>query len=172
MTIQEENRMNLTRLAVAVGALAIAGAIGCGTGAPAHPDPTTTAPSAPQITRPTTTAPATDPTTTPPASPADLVKPISAEQRNATRTATDYLDGGQGFSRTGLIDQLKFEGYSAKASKAAVDSLHADWNAQAALTAKNYLDGQAFSRKGLIDQLEFEGYTHTQAVYGVGKAGL
>lgn len=98
-------------------------------------------------------------------------KPISAEQRNAIRSAEDYLNG-QSFSRKGLIGQLQYEGYSAANATAAVDSLRIDWNAQAVLVAQNYLDGQAFSRKGLIAQLEYEGFSHAQAVHGVDGAGL
>jgi hypothetical protein len=101
--------------------------------------------------------------------PTKTVKPISAEQRNATSKAVDYLDD-QAFSRKGLIDQLKFEGYSAKASTAAVDSLKVDWNAQAVAKAKDYLSDQSFSRSGLRDQLEFEGFTSEQAAHGVLKA--
>jgi hypothetical protein len=97
--------------------------------------------------------------------------PISVEQQNATEQASSYLDG-QAFSRKGLISQLKYEGYSVKASTAAVDSLHVNWNEQAALKAASYLDGQSFSRSGLISQLKYEGFTAAQAAYGVKKAGL
>jgi len=57
----------------------------------------------------------------------------------------------------------------------AVDHLNVDWNAQAVAKAKEYLSMQHFSRKGLIHQLESaygEQFTHSQAVYGVTKAGL
>jgi hypothetical protein len=156
-------------VAVIVGMALALGAVACGGGSPSDigkgPMETTqiggTASPLPPTSQPTVDVPV--PTKT---------KAISAEQRNAIRTAQDYLDGGNGFSRKGLIDQLKFEGYSTKVSTAAVDSLHADWNAQAALTAKSYLDGQGFSKKALTSQLEFEGYTHAQAVYGVKAAGL
>jgi hypothetical protein len=100
--------------------------------------------------------------------------PAPAVTTTATITkaaGADYLEG-QAFSRKGLISQLKFEGYPEKTATAAVDSLHTDWNAQAALVAKDYLNGQSFSRKGLISQLKFEGFTATQATYGATKAGL
>lgn len=102
---------------------------------------------------------------------AATIKPISEEQRNATLKAVEYLDD-QSFSRTGLIKQLEFEGYSKAASTAAVNSIHIDWNVEAAAKAKEYLDDQAFSRKGLIGQLEFDGFTSTQATYGANKTGL
>lgn len=144
--------------ATAVLALTVAGAIACGGGATPDNPPATGATVHP--TRPaaaTTKAPAKT--------------PVSAEQEQANKAAADYLQG-QSFSRKGLIEQLKYEGYPAKYATAAVDSLHADWNHQAALTAATYLRNQSFSRKGLISQLEFEGFTHEQAVYGVTKAGL
>jgi hypothetical protein len=62
-----------------------------------------------------------------------------------------------------------------KVATRAVDSLHVNWNEQAAKAAKEYLSTQSFSRRGLIQQLETdagEGFSHSQAVYGVDKAGL
>jgi hypothetical protein len=161
--------------AIAGGALALAGAIACGGGATPDPAPTTARPTP-------ATSPAATPTTRPPVSPTpthsaapthtpDPTPPISVEQKNATRSAQDYLSG-QSFSRSGLIAQLKYEGFSAKSATAAVDSLHADWNAQAALTAKDYLALQGFSRKGLISQLKYDGFTTAQATYGATKAGI
>jgi len=90
---------------------------------------------------------------------------------NARRKAADYLDYSA-FSRTGLIDQLQFEGFSASDATYGVDSLKVDWNEQAAKKAAEYLDYSAFSRSGLIDQLLFEGFTPAQAEYGVSTTGL
>lgn len=70
-----------------------------------------------------------------------------------------------------MIDQLEFEGYSTEDATYAADHCGADWNEQAAKSAKNYLNFTSFSRKGLIEQLEFEGFTHEQAVYGVEQNG-
>lgn len=92
-------------------------------------------------------------------------------QENARQTADSYLDMS-GFSRSGLIDQLMFEGYSKKLATYGVDSLNADWKVQAARTAQSYLDTSSFSRAGLIEQLKYEGYTTSQATYGVTQAGL
>ena len=97
--------------------------------------------------------------------------PMTAGQEQAVGTAEDYLSG-QSFSRKGLIEQLQYEGFSAKDATFGVDYLKVNWSAQAVAVAKNYLSGQHFSRSGLIEQLEYEGFTHKQAVYGVTKAGL
>jgi hypothetical protein len=76
------------------------------------------------------------------------------------------------FSRSGLIEQLEFEGYSKDDATFAVDSITVDWNEQAARAAENYLETMPFSRASLIEQLEFEGYTTAQAEYGVSTTGL
>jgi hypothetical protein len=106
------------------------------------------------------------PTTTKPVEPA-----MTASQEQAVGKAEDYLNG-QSFSRKGLIEQLVFEGFSAKDAKFGVDHVEVNWNSQAVGKAKEYLNGQHFSRAALIEQLEYEGFTHKQAVYGVTKAGL
>jgi colicin import membrane protein len=77
-----------------------------------------------------------------------------------------------GFSRSGLIEQLEFEGFSEEDAEFAVDSLDVDWMEQAAIVAESYLENMHFSRQGLIDQLEFEGFTTEQAEYGVTETGL
>ncbi len=104
-------------------------------------------------------------------------KPVSAEQRNAVRSAQSYLRNGA-FSRKGLIEQLSSDagdGYSLEASTYAVDSLNIDYNEQAVKSAQSYLRNGAFSRKGLIEQLSSDagdGYTRSQAAYGASEAGL
>jgi hypothetical protein len=158
----------MNRLHFSLAAATVAALLACGTPTKADRavDQSGTVPAA---TAPTKAVPKP--------APVKPTKPISAEQLNATESARDYL-ASQGFSRRGLIEQLTSDygdGYEAKAATAAVDSLHVDWNAQAARSAKSYLASQSFSRRGLIEQLESnsgEGFTHDQAVYGVKAAGL
>jgi hypothetical protein len=95
----------------------------------------------------------------------------TVSQSNAKKSATSYLKYSS-FSRTGLISQLEFEGFSILDATYGVDSQNADWNAQAAKSAKSYLKVSSFSRIGLIDQLVFEGFTQAQAEYGVSTTGL
>jgi hypothetical protein len=93
-------------------------------------------------------------------------------QKNARKSAESYLDGPMAFSKSGLIKQLKFEGFSKADAGYAVDAIDPNWNKQAAKSAKTYLDGpMSFSKSGLADQLEFEGFTDAQVAYGVEKAG-
>ena len=102
------------------------------------------------------------PTTTKPA--------LTTGERNAREMAADYLDYSS-FSRSGLIDQLKYEGFTTAQAEYGVDAQGANWNAQAALMAADYLDYSSFSRSGLIDQLKYEGFTTSQAEYGVNAVG-
>lgn len=95
---------------------------------------------------------------------------LTMGQKNALGQANSYLSLMH-FSRTGLIDQLEFEGYTTEEATFAVDNCGADWKEQAAGKALDYLDTTAFSYSGLIDQLEFEGFTTEEATYGVDACG-
>jgi colicin import membrane protein len=95
----------------------------------------------------------------------------TVSQQNALRSADNYLEFAA-FSRTGLIDQLEFEGFSTEDATWGVDRVTVDWNEQAADSAKAYLEFSSFSHSGLVDQLVFEGFTAEQAEYGVSQTGL
>ncbi|WP_432541952.1 Ltp family lipoprotein [Kineococcus sp. SYSU DK002] len=95
----------------------------------------------------------------------------SVSQRNAVRQAESYLSFTS-FSRSGLIDQLEYEGFSTADATYGVDHVAVDWYEQARKKAASYLEFSAFSRQGLIEQLEYEGFTHDQAVHGVNSTGL
>lgn len=90
---------------------------------------------------------------------------LTAGQRNAVSKAKDYLNYSA-FSRSGLIKQLTFEGFSDADATFAVDSLDTDWDAQAAKKAAEYMDYSSFSQPGLVDQLVFDGFTQAQAEHG------
>lgn len=106
----------------------------------------------------------------------DLTALMTGPQRNAVRSAEDYLSF-KGFSRAGLIEQLSSEygsGYSVEDATVAVDSLNVDWNEQAAKSARDYLDFSGFSCDGLTEQLSSEygsQFTAEQARYGAQQAG-
>lgn len=127
-----------------------------------------------QPTAPVEQAPAPAPVAPAPA-PVQAPEPAEPEmtvsQENAREQAESYLDFAA-FSRTGLIKQLEFEGYSAADAEFAVDAVSADWMEQAVKKAESYLELTSFSRSGLIDQLEFDGFTSAEAEHGVTAAGL
>ncbi len=91
-------------------------------------------------------------------------------ERNALKKAKDYLNY-TAFSYSGLVNQLKYEGFSDSESVYGVDNSGADWNEQAVLKAKQYMDYTSFSRDGLISQLKYEGFTQQQAEYGAQGVG-
>ena len=102
---------------------------------------------------------------------AEAPKPVySLAQQNAIRKAQSYLDFA-GFSRTGLIGQLEYEGFSADEATFGADNAGADWNAEASQKAASYLEFTSFSREGLYDQLAYEGFTDTEIQFGLAAVG-
>jgi hypothetical protein len=98
-------------------------------------------------------------------------KPVySLAQQNAIREAQSYLEYS-GFSRTGLIDQLVYEGYSLEDSTFGADNAGADWNAEAAESAADYLKYSSFSRQGLYDQLAYEGFSDAEIQFALAAVG-
>jgi hypothetical protein len=92
-------------------------------------------------------------------------------QDNARRKAASYLQY-EAFSRSGLISQLKYEGFTTAQAVYGVTAMHANWSREAWLKAKEYLKFDSFSRSGLIAQIRYEGFTLGQATYGVSRTGL
>lgn len=101
--------------------------------------------------------------------PVTAAQASTAGQRNALSSAKQYLRTAA-FSKSGLVKQLKYEGYSGSEARWAVNHVGVSWYSQAVKSAKAYLRTSSFSRQGLIDQLEYEGFTPAQAKYGVSKA--
>lgn len=111
-----------------------------------------------------------------PTSAAEAAPKLTGPQKNAVRSAKQYLSMS-GFSRDGLIAQLSSEfgdGYAVADATAAVDSLDVDWNDNAARSARQYLNMTGFSCNGLVEQLSSnhgDKYTQSQARYGAQAAG-
>ena len=95
----------------------------------------------------------------------------TVSQSNAVKKATDYLSIFA-FSRSGLIKQLEFDGFSAGDAAYGTDAQKANWDNQAAEKAKVYLSTFAFSRSGLIKQLLYDGFTQKEAEYGASANGF
>lgn len=99
-------------------------------------------------------------------------------RQNAIDSAKSYLDMGGGFSRLGLIEQLSSgagEGFTKADAEFAVDHIKVNWNKQAVLSAKSYLQMGGMSRTELIDQLSSqagEQFTLAQAEYAANQVGL
>lgn len=91
-------------------------------------------------------------------------------EENAVKKANQYLKYSA-FSKTGLVKQLEYEGFSTSEATYAVKNVKADWMEQAAKKAKQYLKYSAYSRSRLISQLEYEGFTNDQIMYAIGQVG-
>jgi hypothetical protein len=133
----------------------------------------TTIPKTPSSSKAPSNNPATPSTSKAPStaapSPTTAQTTETVSQKNARRSAESYLKYSA-FSRSGLIDQLLFEGFSQADAEYAVSVISVDWNEQSFKSAQSYLRYSAFSRSGLIDQLLYEGFSQDQATYGVDRA--
>lgn len=98
------------------------------------------------------------------------VQAATVGENNALAKAKSYL-GTMPFSKKGLIEQLKYEGFTAKEAKYGASKCGANWKKQAEAKAKSYLSTMPFSKKGLIDQLKYDGFTAKEAKHGVSKCG-
>nr|WP_300185932.1 Ltp family lipoprotein [uncultured Agathobaculum sp.] len=125
-------------------------------------------------TEPTDTEPEdaqqTEQTAAPVEEPEEPADTMTMGQKNALGAAENYLSF-MAFSRSGLIGQLEYDGYTTEEATYAADNCGADWNEQAAKSAESYLEMMSFSRQELIDQLVYDGFTQEQAEYGVTAAG-
>jgi hypothetical protein len=96
---------------------------------------------------------------------------MSVSQIGAIQKAEGYISMG-GFSKTGLIKQLEFEGFSNEEATFATENIDVDWKEQAKIKAQGYVDMGGFNRQSLLEQLKFEGFTSDEATHGVNEVGL
>lgn len=108
------------------------------------------------------------------AAPATITSAVTANpttgQRQAVKKAQSYLRF-MAFSRSGLIHQLEYEGFTNEEATYGADAVGANWYEQATKKAQSYLRTNSFSRSGLIHQLEYEGFSNEEAVYGTDTSG-
>jgi hypothetical protein len=95
------------------------------------------------------------------------VSPLSGtvSQQNAYKKAESYLKYSA-YSRSDLISQLEFSGFSTADATYGADSLGVNWSEQAIKKAQSYLKYSAYSRSDLISQMEFSGFSTAEAIYG------
>jgi hypothetical protein len=103
--------------------------------------------------------------------PEPVVSSETIGESSAKRKAESYLSIS-GFSKKGLIDQLKFEGFTSAEATYGVENIVVDWNVQAGRKAESYMSLMGFSATGLMEQLVFEGFTKEQAAYGAYVVGF
>jgi Host cell surface-exposed lipoprotein len=113
-----------------------------------------------------------------PSSSAPAAPQYSVAQEQAIQAAQQYLSMDSGFSRAGLIQQLDSSagsGFSKSLARFAVSHIKVNWDHQAALAAKGYMQMGGFSYSGMVQQLDSsagDGFTHAQAVFGAKSVGL
>lgn len=98
----------------------------------------------------------------------------SSETENQERARLDaktYYESSW-FSRTGMIEQLEFDGFSNEDATYGVDALGIDWGQEAIGTADSAISSEWFSRQGLIDHLVYQGFTDTEAISAVDAIGV
>ncbi|WP_419819224.1 Ltp family lipoprotein [Glaciibacter flavus] len=95
---------------------------------------------------------------------------LTLAQQNAVDKAKSYLDFTS-FSRSGLIGQLQYDGFSPEDATFGVDTIAPDWNAQAAAKAADYLKMTSFSSSALHDQLVYDGFSDAEANAGLAAVG-
>jgi hypothetical protein len=157
---------------VFVGLPVTIGIIGAALGGTDAKAPTAVTTQAAPVTIAPAETPSVEPTTEVPPPPPETTAPkLSVSREQAVKAAEAYLDYGA-FSRKGLIDQLKYEGFSTSDATYAVDHVEVNWTSEADQSAAAYLGTGSFSRQGLMDQLLYEGFTKAQAAHGVKSVGL
>lgn len=95
---------------------------------------------------------------------------VTVGMQNALKKGESYMRWA-GFSKKGLFDQLKYEGFSDGECTYAVETIQADWNASCAKKAQSYMSWGSFSRKELINQLKYEGFTDSEIAHGLAAVG-
>ena len=92
------------------------------------------------------------------------------EAPTAQEKAENYLNSSA-YSRSGLIEQLVYGGFSEAEAEHGVNAVQADWFQQAALSAESALDSSEYSRGDLLEYLVFEGFSQAEAEHGVSAVG-
>ena len=142
--------------AVGIGAFSVSNSILYGTSSGVSSVP---APSSNSVSNTSSSTTSTTSTTT------STVPAGTVSQRNAVSKGASYLRSSS-FSRSGLIGQLQYEGFSVEDATYGTDAQNTDWNAQAVKKGASYLRSSSFSRSGLIGQLQYEGFSDSEATYG------
>ena len=144
---------------------------------PPTPVPTVTVTATPTpvptvtVTATPTPVPTVTVTPTPTPTPTPTAPTLSVSRANAVLKAASYLRSS-GYSRSGLIKQLLYEGFSNDDAIYAVDAQKTDWRVNAVRKATSYLRSSGYSRSGLIKQLLYEGFSLADSEFAATSVGL
>ena len=95
-------------------------------------------------------------------------KTSKTELENAIESAEAY-NKIFAYSKKGLIENLKYEGFSEDIAECAVKSINANWKENCVKSAYSYLDLFSFSKKELIHQLDYDGFTPEEIDYAMNE---
>ena len=95
-------------------------------------------------------------------------KTSNTELENAIESAEAY-NKVFAYSKKGLIENLKYEGFSEDIAECAVKSINANWKENCVRSAYSYLDLSPFSKEELIHQLDYDGFTAEEIDYAMDK---
>ena len=90
------------------------------------------------------------------------------ELENAIESAEAY-NKIFAYSKKGLIENLKYEGFSEDIAECAVKSINANWKENCVRSAYSYLDLSPFSKEELIHQLDYDGFTPEEIDYAMNQ---
>lgn len=93
-------------------------------------------------------------------------KEASEVLKESLKRAEDYIES-MSFSKKGLAQRLKFEGYPEDAISFAVGSVSVDYNEEALGRAKMLKIEQKFTENGIREQLYFDGFEEEEINYAV-----
>ena len=95
-------------------------------------------------------------------------KTNNTELENAIESAEAY-NKIFAYSKKGLIENLKYEGFSEDIAECAVKSINANWKENCVRSAYSYLDLSPFSKEELIHQLDYDGFTAEEIDYAMNQ---
>ena len=95
-------------------------------------------------------------------------KTNNTELENAIESAEAY-NKIFAYSKKGLIENLKYEGFSEEIAECAVKSINANWKENCVRSAHSYLEIISYSKEELIHQLDYVGFTAEEIDYAMDK---
>ena len=95
-------------------------------------------------------------------------KTSKTELENAIESAEAY-NKIFAYSKKGLIENLKYEGFSEEIAECAVKSINANWKENCVRSAHSYLEIISYSKEELIHQLDYVGFTAEEIDYAMDK---
>ena len=95
-------------------------------------------------------------------------KTNKTELENAIESAEAYSNIFA-YSKKGLIENLKYDGFSEDIAECAAKSINANWKENCVRSAHSYLEIISYSKEELIHQLDYVGFTAEEIDYAMNQ---